>query len=63
MTVLWITTIVIGALSVPFILVWWRLGDRWADSEHKRFKPRPGQTDRRVTDDAVTISTPAKDES
>lgn len=25
-------------LGVPFLLVWWKLADRWADEEHKRFR-------------------------
>jgi hypothetical protein len=37
---MWVSMIVIGVLSVPFILIWWRDMDRWADAEHKRFKPR-----------------------
>jgi hypothetical protein len=37
---MWISLIAIGVLSVPFILIWWRDMDRWADAEHKRFKPR-----------------------
>jgi membrane protein implicated in regulation of membrane protease activity len=37
---MWISLIAIAVLSVPFILIWWRDMDRWADAEHKRFKPR-----------------------
>lgn len=29
---------VVLVLGVPFVLVWWRLADNWADDEHKRFK-------------------------
>lgn len=25
-------------LGTPFVLIWWRLADNWADEEHKRFK-------------------------
>lgn len=27
-------------LGVPFTLWWWREADKWADAEHKRFKPK-----------------------
>ncbi len=27
---------VVLVLGVPFVLVWWRLADNWADNEHKR---------------------------
>jgi len=43
--------IVLSVLLVPLIIVgtlaWWRIGDHWADNEHKRFKekPRPGGTE------------------
>jgi hypothetical protein len=33
-----ILCIVIG---VPGTLLWWRIADKWADSEHKRFPARP----------------------
>ncbi|MBK7403112.1 MAG: hypothetical protein IPJ41_00415 [Phycisphaerales bacterium] len=26
-------------LGVPFVLIWWRIADRWADDKHKRFAP------------------------
>lgn len=35
--------IIIGA--VPATLWWWRIADRWADSEHKRFKPKEEPSD------------------
>ncbi|MBS0190112.1 MAG: hypothetical protein U0573_01160 [Phycisphaerales bacterium] len=41
MTEFWIITILIAVLGVPFTLWWWKLGDAWADAEHKRFKPKP----------------------
>jgi hypothetical protein len=27
-------------LGVPFTLWWWREADKWADTEHKRFKAK-----------------------
>lgn len=27
-------------LGVPFTLWWWREADKWADAEHRRFKPK-----------------------
>ena len=35
---MWISIALTGILGVPFVLLWWRLADQWADSEHKRFK-------------------------
>ena len=35
-----IWAIVVLVLGIPFVLVWWKLADRWADDEHKRFKGR-----------------------
>jgi hypothetical protein len=32
--------LVVLLLGVPFVLIWWRIADRWADEEHKRFKDR-----------------------
>ena len=31
---------VVLVFGVPFVLIWWRLADNWADDEHKRFKAR-----------------------
>jgi hypothetical protein len=50
---MWTTIIAIAVLGVPFILFWWRDMDRWADAEHKRFKPRP-----RTNDDIVIVKPP-----
>lgn len=30
--------VIVGA--VPATLWWWKIADRWADAEHKRFAPR-----------------------
>jgi hypothetical protein len=32
--------VVVLALGIPFVLVWWRIADRWADDEHKRFRSK-----------------------
>ncbi len=38
MSIIWgVLTLVAGSV---FVLIWWRLADRWAEDEHKRFKPR-----------------------
>lgn len=41
--------VIIGILVIgtPFTLWWWKQADRWADSEHKRFKPDPRKADPR----------------
>ena len=43
--------VVIGAVlagAVIFTLAWWWLADKWADSEHKRFKGKSGPPVERV---------------
>ncbi|MCC6675934.1 MAG: hypothetical protein IT436_02205 [Phycisphaerales bacterium] len=35
-----IVLVLIFAVGIPFTLWWWKLADRWADAEHKRFKPK-----------------------
>ncbi|MCL4740781.1 MAG: hypothetical protein KJZ54_01105 [Phycisphaerales bacterium] len=37
MTEIIVTTVVVAVLGVPFILLWWKIADQWADEEHKRF--------------------------
>lgn len=39
--ILW--AVVALALGTPFVLIWWKVADRWADEEHKRFKPKQGK--------------------
>ena len=34
--------VVVLLLGVPFVLIWWRIADRWADDEHKRFRGSQG---------------------
>ncbi|HZW09983.1 MAG TPA: hypothetical protein VFF69_08775 [Phycisphaerales bacterium] len=34
--------LVVLLLGVPFVLFWWRIADRWATKEHKRFRDREG---------------------
>lgn len=33
----WVVTLVITVGAVFFTLAWWKLADKWADAEHKRF--------------------------
>ncbi len=36
--IIWaVVALVVGA---PFVLVWWKIADQWADDEHKRFKAK-----------------------
>lgn len=49
MTEIIVTTVVIAVLGVPFILLWWKIADQWADEENKRFgrvKPPDGPAPR-----------------
>jgi 4-hydroxybenzoate polyprenyltransferase len=46
---IWLVLSVIGIVfigAVVFTLIWWRLADRWADDEHKRFKSKGGPAER-----------------
>lgn len=29
-------------IGIPATLFWWKIADRWADTEHKRFPQRSG---------------------
>lgn len=40
MNALIVVLVLIFAVGIPFTLWWWKMADRWADAEHKRFKPR-----------------------
>ncbi|MFI4898382.1 MAG: hypothetical protein ACIARR_11210 [Phycisphaerales bacterium JB059] len=43
--VFWLILSVILALGAGFgTLIWWKVGDQWADAEHKKFGPRSNQT-------------------
>lgn len=49
MNALIIVLVLIFLVGIPFTLWWWKMADRWADAEHKRFKPKgPGQPVERV---------------
>jgi hypothetical protein len=51
---MWISIALTGILGVPFVLLWWRLADQWADSEHKRFKVSTDTRERVVIKDPST---------
>lgn len=40
MSAMWIVIIATAILGPIFTLLWWKQADRWADAEHKRFKPK-----------------------
>jgi hypothetical protein len=44
---IWIT-VIFTVLGVPFTLWWWKLADRWADDEKKRFKVKPDRREKVV---------------
>jgi hypothetical protein len=48
MLAVWIVIILVIVLGIPFTLWWWKYADKWADSEHKRFKEKPDTRDRIV---------------
>lgn len=35
-------------VGIPFTLWWWRMADRWADEEKRRFKAKPDTRERVV---------------
>jgi hypothetical protein len=37
-SILWGLLTLVGGSA--FVLIWWRLADKWADDEHKRFKTK-----------------------
>lgn len=40
----WIAfTVVLMAVIAGLTLAWWKIGDQWADAEHKRFAPKQAQ--------------------
>lgn len=47
-TLMWILMALVVLAGIPFTLWWWKLADRWADAEHKRFKPKPDLRERIV---------------
>jgi len=51
--------VAVVVIGVPFVLLWWKWADRWADSEHRRFED---ETHKRVRDDAVVIKDFDRDE-
>ncbi len=58
-TVMWISIGACVVLGVPFILIWWRDMDKWADDEHKRFKTKgTDEPERIVLSSSVKPQTP-----
>ncbi len=40
----WIVlAIILAVLGAILTIAWWRVGDQWADEEHRRFKSSDGQ--------------------
>ncbi|GIK18599.1 MAG: hypothetical protein DYG93_06355 [Leptolyngbya sp. PLA2] len=61
MTEIIVTTVVVAVLGVPFILLWWKIADQWADEEHRRFgrtKPPEGPAPRVVRGFDAPAGTP-----
>jgi hypothetical protein len=46
--IVWIIIALVVVLGVPFTLWWWRDADKWADAEHRRFKPKPTPPEERI---------------
>ena len=37
--------VILGIATTVLTLVWWKVGDNWADAEHKRFKGKAPRSD------------------
>ena len=48
-----ISMVLVVLLGVPFVLWWWRIADKWADEEARRFGRGPADIDKNK--DAVVI--------
>lgn len=46
-TLMWLLMGATVFIGIPFTLWWWKQADKWADAEHKRFKP-PEDTRERI---------------
>ena len=54
-----VSMVAVVVIGVPFVIWWWKLADRWADAESRRFKNKPGGPGH---DDAVVIKDFGRDE-
>lgn len=45
---MWIIIGLVVVIGIPFTLWWWKLADKWADREHKRFKVKTDTRERVV---------------
>ncbi|MDX2146975.1 MAG: hypothetical protein SFZ23_05585 [Planctomycetota bacterium] len=41
--VMWVVIAAILILGPVFTYWWWKIADRWADAEHRRFRAQPDQ--------------------
>lgn len=41
----WVVAGIVLVGATAFVLVWWRIGDRWADEEHRRFPKKTSPHD------------------
>ncbi len=51
------TLLVLVVLTV-LTLAWWKIGDQWADGEHKRFGPKDVDRQHPTPDDAPVTDEP-----
>ncbi len=58
---LWIVLgVIVAILATVFTLVWWWVGDQWANDEHKKFHHEDGV---RVSQHTQVIRDPQPDEA
>ncbi|MFZ4574420.1 MAG: hypothetical protein ACOYN0_08485 [Phycisphaerales bacterium] len=45
---MWIIIGLVVVIGIPFTLWWWKVADKWADAEHRRFKQKTDGRERVV---------------
>jgi cytoskeletal protein RodZ len=45
---MWIVGGLVAVIGIPFTLWWWKIADKWADAEKRRFKPKADTRERIV---------------
>lgn len=48
---MWVVGALVAIIGIPFTLWWWKIADKWADAEKRRFKPKEDTRERIVIRD------------
>lgn len=57
-TLMWTCLVLVLVLGPLFTLWWWKIGDKWADAEHKRFHEKPDTREKVVMKSARDDNAP-----